>query len=390
MQSAPDCRVALLAATMLMGTACFSDPPASDDEDSNAGTSGGSTTALATSGAASSTTDLGTTGSTLDGTSGSTATGETTAASSSGGSSTTTGTSTGAEPFCGNGVIDGDDICDLDDLDGITCGSFGFGAGELACNGDCRFDFMDCQPPAGMVFVPPGPFMMGSEDHPDEQPIRNVLLAPYFIDMYEVSAAEYQACMDAVACQAPMSTENMQFDTECNVGQEGREDHPANCVGFDAAEAYCAWAEKRLPTEAEWEKAARGTNGIRYPWGDGPAPTSPCVHAHHGLGDPGCGLESTQVRGSYPAGASPYDAQDMAGNVWEWVSDYYAATYDGAALRNPTGPAGGTQRVLRGGGWYQDTASEFTTSRRHSTELDLSDAFIGFRCVLPAPMPRPM
>lgn len=386
MQSAAGCRIALLTAVALVGSACFSDPPASNDDDAATSTSGGSTSGPATSAA----TDDGTTGSTLDATTESSATSETTDESSSGDPSTTTGSSTGADRSCGDGVINADEACDLGELDGLTCGSFGFGAGDLACNLDCRFDFADCQAPDGMVFVPPGPFTMGSEDHADEQPIREVLLTPFFIDMHEVSAAEYQACMDATACQAPMSTANMQFDTECNVGQKGREEHPANCVGFEAAEAFCAWAEKRLPTEAEWEKAARGTDAIRYPWGNGPAPTSPCMHAHNGLGEPGCGLESTQVRGSYPAGSSPYGAHDMAGNVWEWVSDYYAATYDGAALRNPTGPAAGTQHVLRGGGWYQDSATEFTTSRRHSTDLDLSDAFIGFRCVRPAPMPMPM
>ncbi len=386
MEPAAGCRIAILAAVTLSSSACFTDPPANDDGDSAGSTSEGTSMSSAS---ATSTTESETASSTLDPTLEGTSTSGTTDGTLTGSPTSTTsaGGSTGPAAFCGNGVADGNDACDMADLGGHTCDSFGFVSGNLGCNPDCRFDFMGCEAPAGMVFVPPGPFTMGSEDHPDELPIREVVLSPFFIDVHEVSAAEYQACMDASGCQAPASTANMQFDDQCNVGLDGREDHPANCVGFDAAAAYCIWAEKRLPTEAEWEKAARGIEGIRYPWGDGPAPTSPCLHAHNGVGNPGCGMDSTAAGGTYPAGASPYGAEDMAGNVWEWVSDYYAGTYDGAALRNPTGPPGGDQRVLRGGGWYQDAAGEFTASRRHATPLDLSDAFIGFRCVFPAPMP---
>lgn len=367
---------------LLMSAGCFSDPPqagalGSSGDPSPTGTTTVATTAGAdTTGQSASSSGDAPEGSSDASTSGFGSTGW---GSSSGGSETTN-----PPGGCGDGLVTGIELCDTDDLAGRSCETFGFAEGELACRPDCRYDFASCVPPEGMVFVPPGPFTMGSMDHADEQPVREVTLSPYFIDMYEVTAAAYQACMIDGGCDAPMSTANTQFDGQCNVGQAGRENHPANCVGHDAAAAYCTWAQKRLPTEAEWEKAARGMDERRYPWGNAPVPS--CSHAISGQGGPGCGQGSTAPVGSVPMGVSPYGAHDMAGNVWEWVSDYYAATYDGADLEDPSGPPSSDARILRGGGWYQNDTAEFTTTRRHDTNLSLSDAFIGFRCARPSPM----
>ena len=363
----------------LLGAGCFSDPPTSSPD--------GTSTTMDTAGP---------TG--PDDVFETTSAGASTAGTSSGpGETSTTGTdteiadttaddgSTTAAAECGNGMPETGELCDTDDLQGRHCESFGFVAGDLACNDDCQFDFSGCIAPGGMVYVPAGPFTMGSPDHPDEQPIREVTLSGYFIDTYEVTAAEYAVCLAEAQCPEPMSTAFPQFDSECTVGQAGREEHPANCIGHDAAGDYCAWAGKRLPTEAEWEKAARGTDERRYPWGDGPAPSDACTHAISGFGGLGCDLARTWEVGSVPMGVSPYGAHDMAGNVWEWVSDYYASIYDGADLVDPTGPEGGIQRNVRGGGWFSADAGAFTTTRRYATDLDFADAFVGFRCVLPSP-----
>lgn len=367
---------------------CFNDPPAADaDGSSSADAPETTSSSVAETTTAQVSTTVGDGG--TDDEPGTTTGGrESTGGSDDVSSSSTSATDTTGSPRgCGDGMATGEERCDQQDLRGRSCDSFGFVDGDLACRDDCTLEFAGCTAPSGMVFIPPGPFTMGSMDHPDEQPVREVFLSPYFIDVHEVTAAAYTECMDASQCDAPMSTANPNYDDQCNVGQPGREEHPANCVGHHAATAFCSWADKRLPTEAEWEKAARGTNGRRYPWGDSPAPT--CDRAIKGEGGAGCGEGSTAAVGSVPLGDSPYGAQDMAGNVWEWVSDYYAATYDGSATMDPTGPESTTDRVLRGGGWFQTNATEFTTSRRYDTNLVLSDAFIGFRCARPSPMMMP-
>lgn len=300
--------------------------------------------------------------------------------STGGASSSSTGEpSTGAAVVCGDDVLDPEEACDGEALNGASCEAFGFVDGTLECADDCSFSFQGCVPPEGMVFIPPGAFEMGSTDAADEQPIREVTLSGYFIDITEVTAEAYAACVASAFCPVPMSTANQQFDEECNDDRKDRLDHPVNCTGFDQAAAYCNWAEKRLPTEAEWERAARWTDARRYPWGDTPAPS--CLHAVMNDGAIGCGDNSTSAVMTKPAGVSEDGLHDLSGNVWEWVADFYGE-YDADETTDPTGPAVGVQRIVRGGGWIQDDPGDFTTTHRHEVDPDLSDAFIGFRCVM--------
>ena len=226
-----------------------------------------------------------------------------------------------------------------------------------------------------MMYIPAGEFLMGSDDRDEnEKPMHAVYLSAYWIDQTEVTNAQYALCVQAGACQPPLSssstTRSQYFGNPDFAG------YPVIFVDWGQATAYCAWAGRRLPTEAEWEKASRGTEGAICPWGNtSPAPDR--LNFNGALGD------TTRV-GSYPAGASPYGALDMAGNVWEWVSDWYSSgTYQSGVYENPTGPADGTRRVLRGGSWYYDLnkiRSAFRFSASDNTVL--SD--VGFRCALPA------
>lgn len=195
----------------------------------------------------------------------------------------------------------------------------------------------------GMVlqYVPEGEFLMGSvasdvEAKDDEKPQHTIQLDAYWIDKTEVTNAQYRKCVEARGCEQPGGS-------AYNDG--GKANHPVVNVSWKEANAYCAWAKRRLPTEAEWEKGARGTDGRRYPWGNGDPNAT--------LANFAMNVKGTRPVGSYEAGASPYGALDMAGNVWEWVQDWYHSEYYRNAPRsNPQGPERGDWRVLRGGSWY--------------------------------------
>jgi formylglycine-generating enzyme required for sulfatase activity len=217
---------------------------------------------------------------------------------------------------------------------------------------------------SGMVRVPAGEFHYGcnasvdSQCDDDEKPGKRVTLPAFTIDKTEVTVSAYEACVNAGACTKPNT------GTYCNWGKSGRGDHPINCVDWNQAKAYCSWAGKRLPTEQEWEKAARGTDGRKYPWGN---QSASCARAVMNDGGTGCGDNKTWPVGSKPSGASPYGAQDMAGNVWEWTSDWYDSKKKG--------------RVLRGGSWYGGAwfVRASNRYRRGPSARYYNDGY-GFRC----------
>ena len=234
----------------------------------------------------------------------------------------------------------------------------------------------------GSTWVSAGAFWMGcapadSDCGIAESPYHQVTLDAFTIQITEVTVDAYSACVSAGACGAPGT------GGFCNWNAPGREDHPINCVDWDQAEAFCAWAGGRLPTEAEWEKAARGTAGGIYPWGNAPADCSFAVMNDGSGAACGLGYGSGYVTwpvGSIPAGASPYGALDMAGNVSEWTADWLDVWYYSTSpATNPTGPASGTNRVFRGGGMGFD-ASSVRASGRAGAGPSASNFDRGFRC----------
>ncbi len=245
--------------------------------------------------------------------------------------------------------------------------------------------------PSDMVLVPAGEFVMGCQERPGcatNEPSHAVFLDAFFIDRTEVTGSAYAACVDAGMCKVPASSHAPDTTKYCNFASPGRGNHPVNCLDWQRANAFCRWAGKRLPTEAEWEKAAAGTEGRDYPWGDALPSCSTAVMlvnldsslASTGEPDGGCGRKSTWPVASKPEGASPYGAFDMAGNVAEWVADWYDAEYYAASPRdNPKGPASGEDRITRGGAFKNDRAWLATFSRmpRHPASLSYLN---GVRC----------
>ena len=229
-----------------------------------------------------------------------------------------------------------------------------------------------------LIYVPEGNFSMGSEAFINEQPVHTVNLDAFWIYQTEVTNGIYALCVQAGKCTPPIENRS---DTRSEYYDDAQyANYPVIFVNWNQARAYCSWANARLPTEAEWEKAARGTDARTYPWGND-APTCSLVNFDGGSG---CVADTSAV-GSYPSGASPYGALDMAGNVWEWVNDWYSETYySQSSSSNPQGPSLGDFRVLRGGSWFNIEDDVRTSSRIMYNPSD-SYLTIGFRCTSSAP-----
>jgi formylglycine-generating enzyme required for sulfatase activity len=225
--------------------------------------------------------------------------------------------------------------------------------------------------PEGMtqVYVSEGEFIMGSNENPNlkEYPEHPVYLDAFWIDKYEVSNAMYEQCVASGTCWEPVPRLNPYYS------KWAYRNLPVVYVNWYAADAYCAWAGRRLPTEAEWEKAARGTDARYFPWGNSKANPRLANFTETMF------FESLPVT-RYPLGASPYGALNMAGNVREWVADWFDNRYYfEAPYENPTGPETGTERSLRGGA-YDAVLDDITTFRRFKHEPDSAGLSRGFRC----------
>jgi formylglycine-generating enzyme required for sulfatase activity/serine/threonine protein kinase len=262
--------------------------------------------------------------------------------------------------------------------------------------------------PSGMIWIEGGRFFMGSddpEDLPTERPAHNVTLSPFCIDRFEVTVERYLSCSDNGGCKRASRTnedwepaltphQRSVYDPLCNIRDPvGKAKHPINCVDWEMADTFCHEAGGRLPTEAEWEFSARGPDGRKYPWGDDP-PTGAYLNA--------CGIEcvawgkahdeplaamypmddgyaSTAPVGSFSKGRSRYGVEDVVGNVWEWVADWYEP-YAAAAQVDPKGPESGTQRVIRGGGWNGSNVAWVRPSFRYKAVPAEKSHGFGFRC----------
>jgi formylglycine-generating enzyme required for sulfatase activity len=239
------------------------------------------------------------------------------------------------------------------------CRLFQPGAGEV------RFSEIDGME---MIFVPAGEFEMGSataDPHADEDefPLHLVYVEAFWVDRTEVTNAMYVSCIEAGVCTPPARSD---FYLESAYAY-----HPVTGISWDQAAAYCSWAGRRLPSEAEWEKTARGTDGRIYPWGNS-IPTDELANFDQHVD------ETTPV-GSYPDGASPYGALDMAGNAWEWVLDGYSPEYYSISPeQNPISDSPINRRVLRGGNW--DSNAEGVRSANRFWAFPGRNDTDGFRC----------
>jgi len=260
-----------------------------------------------------------------------------------------------------------------------------------------------------MVYVPAGEFMMGSNADDtmaecrkfrddcardwftDEEPIHLVNLDAFWIDQTEVTNAMYARCVEAGVCKPPLEARS--YTQNSYYGDPELDDYPVIYISWYNANAYCEWAGRRLPSEAECEKAAGWDADAQahrlYPWGDtfdGSLvnfcdASCPLDWKSSGFED---GYADTAPVGSYPAGASYYGVLDMAGNVWEWMGDWYASDYySDLPISNPTGPSSGTEKVQRGSAWFLEEDLLRTAFRGRHVPVE-TDSYVGFRCALGA------
>lgn len=230
-------------------------------------------------------------------------------------------------------------------------------------------------PPAGMMLIPAGEFLMGMEDGlPDARPLHRLYLSSYWIDQHGVTNGQYRACVNGGSCVPPKvraAFDDPQLDQ-----------HPVTDVTWMQGRTYCQWVGKRLPTEAEWEKAARGIDGRRYPWGNS---DEVIQKSRLTLTDGKPSANGVEPVGMASVSVSPYGVVGMIGVVSEWVKDWYAEDfYRTSPSRDPQGPLRGTFRVLRGGSWTERPL-ELRAGYRGWDEMTYWGPTLGFRCANDAP-----
>jgi formylglycine-generating enzyme required for sulfatase activity len=259
------------------------------------------------------------------------------------------------------------------------------------------------------VGIPAGEFTMGSNDGRDnEKPVHTVYVDAFLIDKTEVTNAMFRRFVEATGYETlaekvgessvyfldnrdRLEDADWQHLLGPDIDMENMDDYPVVHVSWDDAVAYCEWAGGRLPTEAEWEKAARGTDARSYPWGN-ESPTAKLgnfsdinLKEAWAIADINDGYLYSAPVGSYPAGASPYGVLDMAGNVLEWVQDWKIDTYyQESPANNPLATNSGNWHVLRGGSWYSKI-EDIKSAARGAGNLDLTIDYVGFRCAHPQP-----
>jgi formylglycine-generating enzyme required for sulfatase activity/tRNA A-37 threonylcarbamoyl transferase component Bud32 len=226
---------------------------------------------------------------------------------------------------------------------------------------------------ATLMFVPAGEFIMGNDSNEDAEPIHRVDVDGFWIDQTEVTNAMYEKCVDAGACKQPRNTNSNLHPVY--YGNSEFDDYPMIRVDWNTAKAYCSWAGRELPTEAQWEKAARGTAARIYPWGND-LPNGSRLNYNNDVGD------ATRV-GNYPDGASIYGVLDMAGNVWEWTGTLYKP-YPYEADDGREDLSSSEARVLRGGAWNSNGNFIRSAARIRSNPTNSTD-YYGFRCALAFP-----
>jgi formylglycine-generating enzyme required for sulfatase activity len=211
-----------------------------------------------------------------------------------------------------------------------------------------------------MVYVPAGTLEMGSKERDDTRPVHRVALAAFYLDVTEVTVAAYNACVRNGLCDEAWTTEG------CNAALPLRSNHPINCVDLYQAESYCRWQKKRLPSEEEWEYAARGTDGRSYPWGDATPQKRACFRGTN------LAIEGTCAAGGYPGDRSPFGLFDMAGNVSEWTASGFSANY--------AKPRKSDLQVVRGGGWGDVEPEYLSAFARGRSSRGMRASALGFRC----------
>lgn len=250
------------------------------------------------------------------------------------------------------------------------------------------------QPPAGMILIRAGAFLMGSPVGIGlslERPQHRVQVGPFFMDRTEVTVAQFRECVRAGRCAAiPMGVSGARDESQralddrlCNGGRSDAEQNPMNCVDWSQAATFCQWRGGRLPTEAEWEYAARGTTGQEYPWGNGPPDAQLCWNRRSPTG----ATVGTCEVGIFPSGHSPFGLEDMAGNVAEWTSSSFVsyANVPRSDGQHESSPANSTTVVVRGGSWASQGTTGVIILRsacRVPYNVDMRLNTIGFRCAI--------